>query len=408
MCPNLHVAHVLRKYNPAEWGGTETAVMRLLDGLRVHGVKSTVFCPRLDPEPGSDPIAGAGHSLKRFHAFVPVAGISAEQKQQLVAVGGNLMSFGLLPALLKARDISLIHTHAGNRLGGIAMRAAGLRKVPLVATIHGGVLDLPESAREFLQKPLEGGVEWGKVFGLLVGARKVLEQADAILTCNKREAQLQQQKFPGKRVVVQPHSVPAAHFAEDCREPAWMAFPQLKDRDFLLTVGRIDPVKNQDWLVARMPQLLTRHPELKLVLAGSCTDPGYGKKVEKQIQALGLGQRVLLTGGLPPSDPRLRGLLQLARAVVVPSLSETFGLVILEAWAAGTPVISSKTSGAKDLIRDGENGWLLCAVDMMLQKPDLARRMAAQGRELVCGHFDVAAVGGQVKKLYEELINEKR
>ena len=45
----MRVAHILRKYNPAEWGGTETAVQRLLDGLRAHEVDSIVYCPLVRP-----------------------------------------------------------------------------------------------------------------------------------------------------------------------------------------------------------------------------------------------------------------------------------------------------------------------------------------------------------------------
>src|SRR5207244_9220149 len=71
-----------------------------------------------------------------------------------------------------------------------------------------------------------------------------------------------------------------------------------------------------------------------------------------------LENRILLTGGLPPNDPRLIGLYQAAEILLLPSRSETFGLVILEAWATGTIVLSTRTSGASTLVNDGQNGWL--------------------------------------------------
>src|SRR6185503_15961242 len=46
-CDALRVAHILRKCNPAEWGGTETAIQRIVSGLRKHNVKSVVYCPHL-------------------------------------------------------------------------------------------------------------------------------------------------------------------------------------------------------------------------------------------------------------------------------------------------------------------------------------------------------------------------
>src|SRR5205807_4960269 len=105
-------------------------------------------------------------------------------------------------------------------------------------------------------------------------------------------------------------------------------------------------------------------------------------KVERMIEACGLKDRVLLTGGMPSEDRRLIGLLQQSTVLLLPSLSETFGLVLLEAWAAGTTVMASRTSGASALIEDGQNGWLFDlgnpatfhrALDQALAHPDLAR-----------------------------------
>src|SRR5439155_14297515 len=161
-------AHLLRKYNPLEWGGTETAVQRLLDGLASHGIQSVVFAPRCESGAPCDPLGESGHQLRRFSAFVPVARITSEQRRQLVSIGGNLMSFDLGAKLLLEPGLALIHTHTLNRLGGIALTVARVRRLPLVATIHGGVFDLPEKVRAELAKPLKDGIEWGKIFGLLL------------------------------------------------------------------------------------------------------------------------------------------------------------------------------------------------------------------------------------------------
>src|SRR5206468_2636620 len=134
------------------------------------------------------------------------------------------------------------------------------------------------------------------------------------------------------------------------------AFPNLVGKRILLSIGRIDSVKNQLWLVEQAPAIFAEHPETVLVLAGACTEAEYGKLVEKRIRELGLEERVVLTGGMPPGDPRLVGLFQQAEVLLLSSVSETFGLVLLEAWAAGTAVISSRTSGASALIKPGVNG----------------------------------------------------
>ncbi len=361
----------------------------------------------------NDPLAEAGHTVKRYRAFVPVAGIAAEQRRQLIATGGNLMSLELIWMLHREPHLSVIHSHALNRLGGIAGRIARSRRIPFVVTIHGGVLDLPAAVQAKLVEPLKGGFEWGKLFGALVRSRHVLADADAILTCNHREARLLKEKYPRKIICVQPHGVPAQEYQRDCRAAASQAFPNLEAQDFALILGRIDPIKNQDWIVEQWPRVLRAHPKISLVLAGACTDEAYGKLIKKQVRNLGLENEVIFTGALPPGDERLIGLLQKARVVLLPSISETFGLIILEAWAAGTPVLSSRTSGAADLIHDGEDGWLfdLTQPDLfhnrlndVLDQPERARDVREAGRRRVLSEYDCAILARRVKHLYEELL----
>jgi glycosyltransferase involved in cell wall biosynthesis len=413
----MQVAHVLRKYNPAEWGGTETAVQRLCDGLRAHAVESIAFCPQLESDVMDDPLTRAGHRVKRFNACVPVWGISAASRRSLVAIGGNLLSFDLLWDLWREPKVDLVHVHTQNRLGGIGLTVSRLRRIPLVAQIHGGALDLPAAARQALDAPRRGGVEWGKVFGAPLRSRRVLECADAILACNGAEAKLLRQRYPQQRIVVQPHGVPAAEYERDRRAAAQEAFPQIAGRTVLLMAGRIDTVKNQTWAVEQFAEIFLRHPNALLVVAGSVTDPPYAAALQQSVQRLGLARGVLLTGPLPSGDPRLVGLFQLARSLILPSLSETFGLVILEAWASGAPVISSRTSGALELVVDGENGCLFdlknprefhAAVNGVLSYPDAAARMGQAGKGLVKSKFDTVALAGRVKSLYDELIQEKR
>jgi glycosyltransferase involved in cell wall biosynthesis len=413
----MRTVHLLRKFDPAEWGGTEMAIQRLFDGLREHGVTPVVYCPRLDQDTTEDPLVRSGYQVQRFKAFVPVLGISEQRRRQLVSVGGNLMSFDLVSSLWREDEVSLIHTHALGRIGGIARTIAKQRQVPFVVTIHGGVLDLPEKVKDSFNAPLGSGWEWGKLFGLLFQSHHLFRDADAILTCNEKEAALLREKFPAKRIVVQPHGVPLAIYQKDSRAEARAAFPQINGRQLLLALGRVDPIKNQAWLLDQAPAIFQQHPNALLVFAGACTNEPYGKLVEQKIRQLGLQDHVVLTGGLPPNDPRLIGLLQEAQVVLLPSLSETFGLVILEAWAAGATVLSSRTSGATALVQHGVNGSLFDldqpqsfheALRHNMAAPALRRDMAARGAEKVSREYSVNALAGRMKDLYQELLEEKQ
>lgn len=412
----MRTIQLFRKIDPQEWGGTETAMHRLFGGLRDQGVCPIVYCPRLE-KPGLDPFVESGYRVERFRAFVPVLGMSEEKKKQLVAVGGNLMSFDLLPALLREKNVDLIHAHALGRIGAIGRSVARRRDIPFVVTIHGGLLDLPPKVKASFNAPTAEGFEWGKLFSLLFQSHRLLADADAVLTCNIREAELLREKHPDKRIVHQPHAVPISLYEPDHRAAALKAWPRIAGRDVLLSLGRVDPIKNQGWLLDEAPRIVRKYPKVLIALAGPCTDEPYGRMVDEKIRVLGLQDHVLLTGGLAATDPRLIGLLQTARTLILPSLSETFGLVILEAWAAGTMVISSRTSGGKGMIDHGKNGWLFDlekpegfheVLDATLSNAGLRAELAANGARKAKASYSIDAIAASVKGLYQELLEERK
>jgi len=288
----MRAVHLLRKLNPAEWGGTETAIQRLFEGLREHGVTPVAYCPRLQAE-GNDPLMECGYRVNRFNAFVPILGLSGARKRELLSVGGNLMSFELISSLWREEEMSILHSHTLGRIGGIGLRIAKQRRIPYVVSIHGGVLDLPEKLKQEFHAPIREGWEWGKLFGLLFQSHRLFRDADAILTCNSTEAQLLKERYPDKQIVVQGHGVPLPLYQQDHRPAAQLAFPRICGRRVLLSAGRIDPVKNQSWLLKEAARCLHRDPNRLLVLAGACTHEGYGKEIQQQIQSLALSDQVL-------------------------------------------------------------------------------------------------------------------
>ena len=412
----MQISHILRKYDPSQWGGTETAVQRLVQGLQQHDISSAVHAPGTANLGNTDPLRDAGARIQRYRSFVPVVGISAAQREALISWGGNLFSFELFWQLLRS-GADVMHSHALNRIAGISLMAAKARGVPHVITLHGGALDIPEDVNAQLTAPLQGGFEWGKALGALVRSRRVLELTDAIFTCNPREASLLLEKYPDQRIIVQPHSVPAARYAVDHRATALKSFPQIANRDLMVKVARLDPAKNLPWLVRQMPEIKNRHPNAMLVLIGAGTTQSVVEELQREIARLGLGNDVLLTGGLASGSAELIGLVQSARLFVLSSTAEPFGIVILEAWAAGTPVLSSRTSGAASLIEHGRTGMLYdldnasdfhFGIDALMTSERMRRHLSAEARERVLADFDVPTIAGRVARVYEELAESKK
>lgn len=118
--------------------------------------------------------------------------------------------------------------------------------------------------------------------------------------------------------------------------------------EFVLAVGALEPRKNFSRLVEAYQRVRMRHPQLALVIAGP---PGSAAEaIRAQIAALGLEKTVRLTGYV--NGPDMRALYGASRMLAFPSLYEGFGFPVLEAMAAGTPVLSSNTTAIPEIAGD--------------------------------------------------------
>jgi len=128
---------------------------------------------------------------------------------------------------------------------------------------------------------------------------------------------------------------------------------------FILCFGRMAEKKGMIYLVRAMPQICERFPGLGLVLIGSGPEES---RLRQEVKALGLENVVRFVGRKPHAE--IVRYLHQCRVAVVPSiidrLGETEGMptVVVEAMAAGVPVVGSRVDGIPDVIRSGKNGWL--------------------------------------------------
>ena len=109
----------------------------------------------------------------------------------------------------------------------------------------------------------------------------------------------------------------------------------------LLCVARIDRQKNQMMLV----EWLSRHADAVVRFVGPVTQPDYLAELERRAEELGVTDRLKMVGPLKPGSSELLAEYKDADVFVLPSRHEPFGIVILEAWAAGLPVVASNVGG---------------------------------------------------------------
>ncbi len=407
------VTHVMRRFNLDKWGGTETVVFNLSRELHKNGLNSPIFCTDMFSKPGPEKIDGV--TIRRFRYVFPWFGLNEEAKSKLRLKGGSPLSLPLFFALLCQKNLLLIHTHVGRRLGGIARTVARIRKVPYVIHVHGGRHTVPQDQYDQMVAPVEGKLEWGRIFGLFFGSRKVFDDAAAVICVGQSEADEMLRRTPGRNIHYLPNGVHVQHFAS--AEPdAFRKAYRLENKKFVLCLSRIDFQKNQLMLVKAFAEFRKTHPDWKLVFIGSVSVEEYYRKIVEEIERLDLKGSVLIIPGLKPGDPLLPSAYKAADMFVLPTANEPFGIVILEAWAAGTPVIATRVGGIPGFTTDGENillsedndaAMLTEKMEQLAGAPELQIKLAQNGFAEVSANYDWSAITARVLKIYEEILTPR-
>ena len=409
----MNIAQITRRFVRHEWGGVETAVIQSCKELARLGHTCKIVTSAALSHPGKDVVHGV--PVERFRHMYPYWGLSAAARLAMDKKGGNLFSLSLLRSLQGARDLDLLHTHTLNRLGGIVRYVAKQRRLPYIVSIHGGVHDLPQEQADLLAAPSKGTLEWGKLLGWWFGSRQVLSDADAIVCFGRTEWELTRQRYPNTRVRLMPHGVDVAKFSQGDGSRVRKQHNLPPNARVMLCLARIDPQKNQRLAIACLPAILDEHPDVHLVLMGPVTDPAYHAELQRAAAEHGVQTRVVFAEGAGPESDELLDAFQAADMFVLPSMHEVFGIVVLEAWAAGVPVVATKVGGIKSLVHDGKDGLLLDHNDeaafvqhcnRLLGAPETAERIRLNARIRVEQEFSWRSVTRQLADLYEEVKRE--
>jgi len=178
----------------------------------------------------------------------------------------------------------------------------------------------------------------------------------------------------------------------------------IRDQPVILTVARLDQQKGLVFLLEAAAQV----PEAVFVIVGEGPERGT---LQTKCQALGLENRVIFAG-FRQDIPAWLGHCTL---FVLPSLYEGVPISLLEAMAAGKPVIASAIPGNMEALTHAESGWLVTsgdagalanAIRILLADPNLAQRLASAGQSRVKTDFSSWAINQQVVQLYDELLKK--
>jgi glycosyltransferase involved in cell wall biosynthesis len=332
----------------------------------------------------------AGHDV----AFVsPSAGpfldrVAAEGfGTHVVPVGGALdaRAVARLRRVLREERADILHTHTHfslNVVGRLAARTAG---IAVIAHMHIENVFRDGSLARRAQVALDNRT--ARLCRWIVAVSEATRSA------------LLAQGYPPDRTVTVHNGVEAA---SDVRAAILEPRPP---GPVLLEVGRLCNVKGQRELIAALPRLA--RDDVTLVLAGEDVEEGgaFRDELEREARDLGVSGRVRFLG----RRDDVPALIAAVDVLVLPSWIEGLPLVVLEAMAAGVPVVATAVGGTAEALVDGETGLLVPprdvdalgrALDELLADPERARRLGEAGRRRVREQFDAESTARRVLSLY--------
>ena len=358
---------------------------------------------------------GADHETKELSSHVRVISVKAGPcaivpKTDLPRFLPEFLGGVIRQTKAEGRGYDIVHSHYW--LSGWVGRAAReLWGAPLIASFHtlGKVKNYSLARGEQPEPSIR-----------LEGEQRIIAEADRILAPTPAEAgQLVglYRANPG-RVRLVPPGVDHTIFTPRARVPAQERL-HLTGLRLALYVGRLQPHKGPDVAIRTIAEAVARDPEgtahLQLAIVGgpSGGDGGEVARLMELATALDVADRVML---FPPQpQPRLADFYAAADVVLVPSRSESFGLVALEAAACGTPVVASAVGGLRYVVEDGVTGSLVEghdptdhaeAVLRVLREPGLQSSLGeAAARRALHLTWDVTA--REVRSVYDDLLRTR-
>ena len=337
------------------------------------------------------------------HGTQTLDGIEVRRFAAPLKMFRTLVIPSLLPSLLRDTQGQIIHAHGFFYPSTDAAALASLLgKRPLVYTPH----LQPYSVYT------ERGERWARaIYESTVGrfAFKVAKRVIAVSEFTKDYMVNHLGVDEGKITVIPPSGVEqnglGPHPTQSFRDTVG-----LNDHKVALFVGHISPRKGLKHLVRAMPAVLDAIGNVKFVVIGP--DRGEEAALIKLAARLGTSDSLIFTGHL--NHGTVMDAYPTADVFVLPSEYEAFGIVLLEAMAAGRPVIASRVGGTMDIIQNGQTGLLVDekdpgqlaqAIIRLLRDREAAEKLGGRAREYAIGKYSWDTIVERTLQVYREALD---
>ena len=358
----------------AGYGGGERYLELLFDRLDRDKFSPLLICPEPGPFVGKMKAKGIPTEVVRLTPLF------------------NLVALLQLACLLKRNDVTILQTH-GARANVYGRLAAWLAGVPcVVSTVH-------NSIRDYHISPIK---RW--MYGAML--RVTLPLTDRIICVSEALRQ--------DVIADCPSVAPRTTTVWNGVDPALLSFRGNRNKirrewwvgsgPVLLTVARLTEQKGHRFLIEALPALVAEWPSLVCLFVGE-------GECRELLRALAREKGVEQSCRLAGARNDVEDWYAAADVVVLPSLSEGFPFVVLEALAMARPVVATHVNGVQELIRDGIHGLLVpprnpqalqAAIRTLLHDPCLAARLGRAGQQEIAARFTSEKMVQDTVKVIEE------
>ena len=307
--------------------------------------------------------------------------------------------------LLPAFKLDVIHTHHPFLLGQTAAKKAQELNLPLVFTFHTQYREythyvpIPmETVQNFLKNAVD---RWMQDF--MRRCQHIIIPSESM-----RETLVNDYGLKDNFTVI-PTGIDLDAYQTASGEKIRKKRRWEKDM-VLISVGRLAPEKNWPTLLHATALVLKDYPRFRLVLIG---DGAERKSLEDLARELGIHKRITFTGSLPFSE--IPSYMKAANLFGFASITETQGLATLEAMAAGLPVVAVDASGTRDILKHGQQGYLVendakalaAGIKKLLANPDRMQKFAEAAHKKARS-FNIESLTEKLIDVYEQAIRDKK
>lgn len=385
----MHVAHIITRLIIG--GAQENTLLTCEDQHALHGDRVTLITgPAQGPE-GSllERAARGGFDVR----IVP-------ELQRSIRPWCDWRAYRTLVRLLRELRPDIVHTHS-SKAGILGRAAAEKAGIPAVHTVHGAAFHYGQPALAY--RAYVAAEKWAAK-----RTAHFISVADAMTDEYVAAGVAPREKFSTiySGFDVEPFLNPPRPREEVRKELG------LRDDEIVVgKVGRLFHLKGHEFVIAAAPEIVAARPDVRFLFVG---DGILRAEYERRITALGLTDRFVLTGLVPPE--RIPELLHAMDIVVHTSQWEGLARVLPQALIAGKPVVAYDVGGAREVVIPGETGFLLPrnsvrelveAVGKLAADPDTRRRLGQTGCERFVEQFRHETMTRRIREVYAEVLQQR-